>query len=151
MIRVHVLVILAWVWSTPLSAGTRDSVYADSDGVALLGYDVVAYHVQDSAVMGDSGISHEWNGVTWHFVSKENRDRFAAHPERYAPAYGGYCAYGVRWGRKVKTDPRQYTVLDSTLYINLNADIRKRWEKHPHWFIRVADRKWERTADDEAK
>ncbi len=59
-------------------------------GVAIKGYDTVAYHTEGRAVKGKSEFSHEWNDAKWHFASAKNRDLFAAAPERYAPKYGGY-------------------------------------------------------------
>ncbi len=59
-------------------------------GVAIKGYDTVAYHTEGRAVKGHSKYSHEWNDAKWHFTSAANRDLFVADPERYAPQYGGY-------------------------------------------------------------
>ena len=59
-------------------------------GVAIKGYDTVAYHTEGRAIKGMSEYSHEWNDARWYFASAQNRDLFAADPERYAPQYGGY-------------------------------------------------------------
>ena len=59
-------------------------------GVAIKGYDAVAYHTEGRAVKGKSKYSHKWNDAKWYFTSAENKDLFAADPERYAPQYGGY-------------------------------------------------------------
>ena len=59
-------------------------------GTAIKGYDTVAYHTEGNAVKGKSKYSYEWNDAKWHFASAENRDLFAANPEKYAPQYGGY-------------------------------------------------------------
>jgi len=59
-------------------------------GVAIKGYDTVAYHTEGRAVKGSNAFSHKWNDAKWYFASAENRDLFAAEPERFAPQYGGY-------------------------------------------------------------
>jgi len=67
-----------------------DAVNTTFFGVAIKGYDTVAYHTEGRAVKGKSKFSHKWNDAKWYFSSAENRDLFAADPERYAPQYGGY-------------------------------------------------------------
>ena len=59
-------------------------------GVAIKGYDTVAYHTEGRAVKGKSKFSHKWNDTKWYFSSAGNRELFSAEPERYAPQYGGY-------------------------------------------------------------
>jgi YHS domain-containing protein len=75
-------------WTAPGNAFKK--VNQTSWGVAIKGYDTVAYHTEGRAVKGQSKYSHEWNDAKWYFASAENRDLFAADPERYAPQYGGY-------------------------------------------------------------
>lgn len=67
-----------------------DGVNTTSFGVAIKGYDAVAYHTENRAVKGERQFHFQWNDAKWYFISAENRDRFAADPERYAPQYGGY-------------------------------------------------------------
>ena len=67
-----------------------DEVNKTFFGVAIKGYDTVAYHIENRAVKGKSKFSHKWNDAKWYFVNADNRDLFAADPERYAPQYGGY-------------------------------------------------------------
>jgi len=93
------------------TANAADEVFATADG-AIRGYDPVAYHTESKAVRGKADITHAWNGATWRFASTANRDRFAADPERYAPRYGGFCAYGTAQGYKVSTDPDAFAIVD---------------------------------------
>ncbi len=74
----------------PASGMSFDKINKDTFGVAIKGYDTVAYHTEGKAVLGRSEYAHEWNDAVWYFSSAENRDLFAADPERYAPQYGGY-------------------------------------------------------------
>jgi YHS domain-containing protein len=88
------------------------------DGVAIAGADPVAYFTQDTSVIGKPEFSADWNGVTWRFASAENRDAFKADPAKYAPQFGGYCATGTSFGKKVPIDPTQFKIVDGKLYLN---------------------------------
>ena len=85
-------------------------------GTAIEGYDPVAYFTESRPVEGASAFSHDWMGVTWYFASAENRVQFAAEPERYAPQYGGYCAWAVAHGYTAKIDPKAWKIVDGKLY-----------------------------------
>ena len=67
-----------------------DKINKSNNGIAIKGYDPVAYHTEAHAVKGNKNFSYKWNDAEWYFASAENRDLFAANPERYAPQYGGY-------------------------------------------------------------
>lgn len=122
-------------------AHAADEVFATADG-AIRGYDPVAYHVQSKAVPGKPDITHRWNGATWRFASAANRDLFAADPERYAPRYGGYCAYGTASGYKVGTDPQAFAIVDGRLYLNYNKAVQRTWNQDRPGYIQKADRNW---------
>jgi hypothetical protein len=81
-------------------------------------------------------------GANWRFASAENRDRFAADPERYAPQYGGYCAYAVSEGTTADIDPEAWKVVDGKLYLNLSKDVQKLWEQDIPGYIEKADANW---------
>lgn len=111
-------------------------------GVAIDGYDPVAYFTDDKPVEGDKSITQEWMGATWRFATAEHRDLFAANPEKYAPQYGGYCAYAVSQGKTAGIDPEAWTIVDGKLYLNYNKKIQKTWEKDIPGYIAAADRQW---------
>ena len=111
-------------------------------GVAIEGYDPVAYFDQKKPVKGDSDFVHEWSGATWRFASEENRRRFASAPEKFAPQYGGFCAYGVSQGYAVGIDPKAWSIVDGKLYLNYNLEVQKTWSKDTGKYIREADRNW---------
>ena len=117
-------------------------------GNAIEGYDAVAYHTLGEPVEGSGDFEHEWMGATWRFANAEHRDLFAADPETYAPAYGGYCAYGVSLGHKPGIDPEAWTVVDGTLYLNLNKDIQARWEQDIPGYVAKADEIWPTIRDE---
>jgi len=103
-------------------------VYAE-DGVAIDGSDTVAYFAGDGPVAGDPAITHDWNGAVWQFASAANRDRFAANPEQYAPAFGGWCAYAVSKGYTAATVPHAWTLLDGGLYLNFSRSVQFLWRR----------------------
>lgn len=113
----------------------------DND-VAIKGTDPVAYFTESQAVAGNAEFAYEWNDAVWHFASAENRDLFSANPEKYAPKYGGYCAWAASQGYTADIDPEAWTIVDGSLYLNFNAKIQKRWEKDIPGFISQADTKW---------
>jgi hypothetical protein len=85
---------------------------------------------------------HGWQGTTWIFASAENRDRFQADPERYAPQYGGYCAYAVSKGHTASIDPKAWTIVDGKLYLNYSKGVKKKWEQDVPGNIVKADKNW---------
>ena len=122
------------------------SVHADpvfeTESGAIRGYDPVAYHTEGAPVLGSAGITHTWQDVEWRFASEENRDLFAADPERYAPQYGGYCAFGTSRGYKVSTQPEAFAIVDGKLYLNYNLAVQKTWDKDRPGYIAKADENW---------
>ncbi len=111
-------------------------------GVAVDGSDVVAYFTEGAPVEGSPEFSHDWNGVTWHFASAANRDTFAADPAKYAPQYGGYCAWAVSEGYTASTTPEAWKIVDGKLYLNYSRRIQRRWEKDIPARIAAADANW---------
>ena len=110
--------------------------------VAVGGYDAVAYFTENQPVKGDSRFSYDYKGAQWHFASAANRDRFIAEPERYAPQYGGYCAWAVSEGSTASADPRLWKIVGGKLYLNYDADVQKKWEADIAGHIRKADANW---------
>jgi len=111
-------------------------------GVALHGYDAVAYFTQQKAVEGSDEFEYEWMDATWRFINAKNRDLFAATPAKYAPQYGGYCAYAVSQGGTADIDPEAWTIVNGKLYLNVSKSIRKTWEKNISGYITAADANW---------
>ncbi len=98
-------------------------------GVALKGYDAVSYFTEGKPAKGSSSQIFEWQGASWHFVSEANRAAFAADPEKYAPQFGGYCAYAASEGYLYDASPNYWRIVDGKLYLNYNGSAQKRWEK----------------------
>ena len=120
----------------------KNSFFASRTDIAINGYDTVAYFNPGKAVKGSDSFVHEWMGAKWRFSSQANLDLFKANPEKYAPQYGGYCAYGVTQDYLVKVDPEQFTVRDGKLYLNYDADVQAKWLKDVPGYIKSADGKF---------
>jgi YHS domain-containing protein len=120
----------------------KNSFFGGRTDTAINGYDTVAYFNGGRPVKGDERFVHEWMGAKWQFSSQANLDLFKANPERWAPQYGGYCAYGVAQGKLVKVEPEQFTVRDGRLYLNYDADVQATWLKDPAGYVRTADGKF---------
>ncbi len=114
----------------------------DVNGVILGGHDTVAYFTMNKAVKGYSGISAVHDGAIYHFSSEANRDAFKANPGKYAPQYGGYCAYGAAVGAKFPIDPTVFAIVDDKLYVNNSANVSKIWTAKQSKAITLADTKW---------
>lgn len=134
-----------------LSAWAGTPVYTGwFNDTAIKGYDPVAYFTQGQAVKGKKDFSHRWNDADWQFASAEHRDLFAANPERYAPQYGGYCAYALAVkDALVKVDPEAWTVVDDKLYLNYSKGVRDDWLAKQAEYIASADGNWPKHAQDE--
>lgn len=132
--------------ATPLFAADEINasagLTAEGSPLALHGYDPVAYFTAGAPTPGRADFAAEYEGVTYYFATKENRDAFAKQPGRYAPAYGGYCAFGVSVGKKFDGNPNYWTVSGDRLYLNLNADISKKFQKDVAGSIANADQQW---------
>jgi len=120
----------------------KNGVFGGRSSVAINGYDTVAYFTVSKPVKGLNTLVTDWMGATWKFSSQAHLDLFKANPEKYAPQYGGYCAFGVTRGYLVKVEPEQFTVRDGKLYLNYDADVQATWLKDPAGCIKDADGKY---------
>lgn len=114
----------------------------DANSVILKGYDAVAYQTQGAPIEGSTEFTAVHNGAIYRFANAENRDTFNKNPEKYAPAFGGYCAMGVVFSRKFDVEPTAFRVVDGTLYMNLNEKVQSRWVKDIPGNIQRAEANW---------
>ncbi|MFK7899494.1 MAG: YHS domain-containing (seleno)protein [Cyclobacteriaceae bacterium] len=121
-------------------------------GVALDGYDVVAYHTDSVATHGDNEHRIKYNGATYAFSSQKNLDLFKANPKKYLPAYGGWCAYAVA-AKQVKMAPNleMWQIQDGRLIFffdnivtKITGNLQDKWNEDPKWFESKSDVEWER-------
>lgn len=106
------------------------------------GYDVVAYFTEGAPVAGSPAFVHRWKGATWRFASAAHRDAFVQAPERYAPAYGGHCAWAASQGYRAAGDPRQWRIVEGRLFLNYDANVQRIWQSNIAGFIAAGDRHW---------
>lgn len=141
--RALLLVVLSLTALASRPALAIDPVYTSlfSD-LAVGGYDPVAYFTNGKPVAGLEAFEVEWNGATWRFASADHRAQFEAHPEQYAPRYGGYCAWAAAQGYEASGDPRYWKIIDGKLYLNYDASVQKKWEADIPGFIKRADANW---------
>lgn len=138
MSRFFALIFLVLACVRPAAA---DAVFAEN-GVAVRGTDVVAYFTVGDAVPGKPEFRHDWNGAAWHFASAQNRDAFAADPQRYAPQYGGFCAWAVANNYTAPIDPEAWRIVDGKLYLNYSRFVQLRWDMSRAVNISKADTNW---------
>jgi YHS domain-containing protein len=132
----------AWADSPPINT-LKGGLFGGRTDTAILGYDPVAYFTAGKPMKGSDAFVTQWMGAKWKFASQANLDAFKASPERYAPQYGGYCAYGVSQDNLVSIEPDKFRIIDGKLYLNYDADIQSRWLKDPAGYIRSADTKFQ--------
>lgn len=125
-----------------LSAAEKGPVNTDKNNLAVKGYDPVAYFLEDRPVKGSKENSFQWMGADWRFASPDNLESFRQDPEKYAPQYGGYCAYAMAFGELVDINPRAWKIVNSKLYLNFSKSVQKKWEKDIEDFIKKADQYW---------
>lgn len=125
----------SWAKDAPVYTGLFSKL-------AVGGHDPVAYFLQGKPVKGEAGFELEHMGATWRFASAANRDAFKATPERYAPQFGGYCAWAIGQGKTASGDPQFWKIVDNRLYLNFNADVQKTWEQDISGHIQRANANW---------
>lgn len=136
-------IVFLMMFVLPILAFAADRIStAWHNNVAVKGYDTVAYFTQSKAVKGKKTFQVEWNGAQWRFATQAHLDLFKASPEKYAPQYGGYCAFAVAKGQLAGIDPTQFTLLDEKLYLNYNAKIQKQWLANRDPFIVQGNDNW---------
>ena len=120
----------------------KPGLFGGRGDTAIQGYDTVAYFTAGKPVKGDDSLVHEWMGAKWKFSTAANLELFKANPEKYAPQYGGYCAYGVSQDNLVSIEPDKFKVQDGKLYLNYDADVQATWLKDTAGYIKQADAKF---------
>jgi YHS domain-containing protein len=136
----HFLVVLLHL-STIGAMAQRSEIYAPG-GKAISGYDPVAFYTAASPVKGMDSLAYNWKGSVWLFANRQDLRSFSANPEKYAPQYGGYCAYGAAQGHKASSEIDTWTVVNGKLYFNYNGKIKGLWVKDQQEMIRTADKQW---------
>ena len=141
MIKKHLLGLIAPVLLITSAYAGKPPIFTTSEG-AIRGYDPVAYFTESNPIEGSDKHTFEWKGATFKFASAENLALFEANPEKYAPQYGGYCAYAVSKGYTASIEPEAWNIVEGKLYLNYSLGIRKRWREDIPGHIAAANKNW---------
>jgi YHS domain-containing protein len=135
----------ALVLATLISPSVRAASATDVNtigGIALHGFDPVAYFTQNKAVLGSPHFTAMYHGVTYQFASKEDQAAFQEAPEKYVPQYGGFCAFATSKGVKADADPHEFAISKGKLYVNNNEQAEKLFQEDVAGTIEKADHNW---------
>ena len=136
-----VITTLFTVFST-LSLAADIDMNADKNDLAIKGYDPVAYFTMNKPVKGDVNFTATYKGAIYRFSTESHRDIFKQEPTKYAPQYGGYCAFGVAMEKKFDTDPTAWKIIADKLYLNLNKDVQNKWKQDTNTYLEMSNTKW---------
>ena len=125
-----------------LSFAANVEVNANSNDLAIKGYDTVSYFTKGAPTKGSDKFTAAYNGAIYQFSTADNRDIFQSEPSKYAPQYGGFCAFGVTMNKKFDTDPTAWHIRGDKLYLNLNKDVQKKWVTDIPGYIETAQTNW---------
>lgn len=139
---------VSFLFSVVALNAQKSAVFEKSDK-AIRGYDPVAYFTESKPVKGSENFVYTWNNAAWYFSSQQNLNLFKANPEKYAPQYGGYCAYGLSRGYKASTVPEAWTIDNGKLYLNYSLSVRSDWDKNRQERIKKGDAYWPQIKDKE--
>ncbi|MBT5455487.1 MAG: YHS domain protein [Rhodospirillaceae bacterium] len=150
MTRVTLPIVMALfvVFTAPLAHAAAKTVYNASrwTKVAIEGTDPVAYFTQGKPVEGSKEFTHKWGEANWRFASARNRDLFKTDPEKYAPQFGGWCAFAVSQGYTASIEPEAWSIVDGKLYLNYSVSVRKQWQADVPGNIQKGIQNWPRVA-----
>lgn len=134
---------LSMLFAAPAAHAAKEIYTSTFSKKALSGYDTVAYFTQSKPVKGSESFKTEYKGAEWQFSSQANLDAFKANPEKYAPQYGGYCAYAVgKYNDLVSADPEAWKIVNGKLYLNYDKDIQAEWVANQSEYITKGNANW---------
>lgn len=142
ILRFLTMAMAVFLLSAPGETRAESPIFSARDGIALGGYDVVAFFEQQRAIAGDQDHALMWKGVVWHFVSAQNQSRFEANPRAYAPVFGGYCAYAMSQGYLAPGDPQLWLVEEGQLYLLNNSSVHRVWQQERGDLLAQAQGHW---------
>ena len=132
--------LLVYLFTFTLLAGPVNKTFIGSK--AIEGYDPVAYFLQKKPVRGSKKFIYKWKGANWYFSKEKHLKLFKKNSKKYAPQYGGYCAYAVSKGYTASIDPKAWDIYKGKLYLNYDLDIQKNWRSKKDAYIKKANKNW---------
>ncbi len=140
---IFILIFLVTIGITAYASGEYDSViYTKRSDIALAGYDTVSFFLDESPEKGNKKWQTEFRNAVWYFRSEKNLNLFKDNPKKYAPAYGGYCAWAMNDGKLAPGKPKYWDIIDGRLYLNFSASTRRKFLAEVESMIKNADSKW---------
>jgi YHS domain-containing protein len=128
--------------AVPAMAQTKKLVNVDKNGIAIKGYDPVAFFTQNKPVKGKPDFASDYNGAKYLFASAEDKATFDANPSKYEPQFGGFCAYGVSQGHTAPIKIDTFQIVDGRLLFNYDLDVKKEFQKDTQGNLKKADQNW---------
>ena len=135
------LILSLLLFSSLQGLAQKDYIFSTKNG-AIRGYDPVAYFTEGMPLKGKKEFKFVWKGANWYFFSAANMQKFQDDPLKYAPQFGGYCAFAVSQGATASTDPEAWTIVDDKLYLNYSKSVRKKWLANHEQLIEKANQNW---------
>src|SRR6266478_7626417 len=126
----------------PAFAQTKTLLSLDKTGVAIQGYDPVAFFTDNMQMKGKPEFSARYNGALYYFTSKEHRELFNGDPAKYEPVFGGYCAYGVSRGKLVEIDVNAFQIVNDRLLLQYSKSVREDFNKDKEGNLTKAEHNW---------
>ena len=137
------VLIAGWAGIVELKAATTERIVTDyHTGLAISGFDPVAYFTNAKAMLGHPKIEARYAGTIWRFINEGNRAAFVANPEVYVPGFGGYDPMGVVRGVAVAGHPEIWLIVGERLYLFHNPQTRRNFAAEPDEYIAAARRHW---------
>jgi YHS domain-containing protein len=136
------LLLLVLTLALPASAQTKTLLNLDRNGVAIQGHDPVAYFTEGKPVKGKSEFTSKRNGATYVFASKEHKELFDMNPEKYEPAFGGYCAYGVSKNTLAPIEVDAFQIVGGRLLLQYDKGVRDQFNRNTQGNLAKANANW---------
>lgn len=133
------LLILA---ALPTVAAAKDLLNLDGSGVAIQGYDPVAFFTDNRPVKGNPQFQSDYHGAKYYFASAEHKTAFDQEPNKYEPQFGGYCAYGASRGNKAPVKIEAWQIVNGRLLMQYDLDVKSDFNKDQQGNLRKADQNW---------
>ncbi len=141
-LKKKLLGLAALLFISSYSVGALAGEFYEARGVAIKGFDPVAYFTDNKAVRGNESYSATYKGSKFLFASKEHQNIFEKDPSKYAPQFAGYCAFGVSKGAKAKIEGESFKIVDGKLYLNYDSYVQKTWKSDQAHLITKAEKNW---------
>lgn len=151
IIIVVLLLSSAFALAQATTQPTKRYVNTSWRGIALEGYDPVAYFTDSKPVEGSKKIQSTYKGATYYFASDEHKKMFDENPTKYEPQFGGFCAYAVSQNRTADIGPEYWSIIDGKLYLQHNQKAVNLWNQDVTGHLKDADHNWPGIADKNGK